>query len=55
MNSRTFEYQGMCLACGGRIAPVLVRAASPRCIDCRDARAPLRADLVERRQARRTA
>jgi hypothetical protein len=38
-----------CLACGGRMADCLIRTASPRCHDCRDARAPLRADLVERR------
>jgi hypothetical protein len=29
------------------MAPCLVRAGSPRCHDCRDANAPLRADLVE--------
>ena len=38
-----------CMACGGQIAPCLVRAGSPRCHDCRDAKAPLRADLVEPR------
>jgi hypothetical protein len=37
----------ICLACGGEMAPCLVRAASPRCHDCRDRRAPLRTDLVE--------
>jgi hypothetical protein len=36
-----------CLACGSQIAPVLVLAASPRCHDCRDIHAPLRADLLE--------
>jgi|tagenome__1003787_1003787.scaffolds.fasta_scaffold20923778_4 hypothetical protein len=36
-----------CLACGGAMAPCLVRAASPRCHDCREQHAPLRADLVE--------
>ena len=36
-----------CLACGGRMADCLIRTASPRCHDCRDARAALRADLVE--------
>jgi hypothetical protein len=37
----------VCLACGGRVAPCLVRAASPRCHDCRERQAPLRAELVE--------
>jgi hypothetical protein len=37
----------VCLACGGEMAPCLVRAASPRCHDCRERQAPLRADLVE--------
>jgi hypothetical protein len=37
----------ICLACGGEMAPCLVRAASPRCHDCRERKAPLRADLVE--------
>jgi hypothetical protein len=37
----------ICLACGGEMAPCLVRAASPRCHDCRERQAPLRADLVE--------
>jgi len=36
-----------CLACGERMAPCLVRAASPRCHDCRDVHAPLLAELVE--------
>jgi hypothetical protein len=36
-----------CLACGSELAPCLVRAASLRCHDCRDAKAPLREDLVE--------
>jgi hypothetical protein len=36
-----------CLACGARMADCLVRTASVRCHDCRDARTPLRADLVE--------
>lgn len=40
-----------CLACGRRMAPCLVRAASPRCHDCRDSHAPLRADLFEGRLA----
>jgi hypothetical protein len=31
------------------MADCLIRTASPRCHDCRDARAPLRADLVEGR------
>jgi hypothetical protein len=38
-----------CMACGGEIAPCLARAGSPRCHDCRDSKAPLRADLVEPR------
>jgi hypothetical protein len=37
----------ICLACGGEMALCLVRAASPRCHDCRERQAPLRADLVE--------
>jgi hypothetical protein len=37
----------ICLACGEGMAPCLVRAASPRCHDCRERQAPLRADLVE--------
>jgi hypothetical protein len=36
-----------CLACGSRMAPSLVLAASLRCHDCRDNHAPLRAELVE--------
>jgi len=36
-----------CLACGGPIASSLAWAGSPRCHDCRDAKAPLRAELVE--------
>ena len=36
----------MCLACGARMADCLIRTGSPRCHDCRDAHAPLRADLV---------
>ena len=43
MHNRLFT----CLACGGRIASSLAWAGSPRCHDCRDAKAPLRADLVE--------
>jgi hypothetical protein len=35
-----------CLACGARMADCLVRTGSPRCHDCRDAQAPLRAELV---------
>src|SRR5262249_35832593 len=38
-----------CMACGGQIAPCLARAGSPRCPHCRDAKALLRADLVEQR------
>ena len=37
----------ICLACGEEMAPCLVRAASPRCHDCRERQDPLRADLVE--------
>jgi len=37
----------ICFACGREMAPCLVRAASPRCHDCREREAPLRADLVE--------
>ena len=61
MSSVTADYQGtrhelasdrvaICLACGGRMADCLIRTASPRCHDCRDARAPFRADLVEGRR-----
>lgn len=35
-----------CLACGGRIAPVLAAVGSPRCHDCRENRAPLRPEFV---------
>jgi hypothetical protein len=35
-----------CLACGTRMAPSLILAASLRCHDCRDAHAPLRPELV---------
>ena len=37
----------ICLACGALMADCLIRTGSPRCHDCRDAHAPLRADLVE--------
>jgi len=37
----------ICLACGTEMAPCLAKAASPRCHDCRERQAPLRADLVE--------
>ena len=40
----------MCLACGARMADCLIRTGSPRCHDCRDARTPLRADLVAGRR-----
>ena len=49
MTSVTPDYLSLCLACGGTITPTLVRAASTRCADCRDADAPLRAQFVERR------
>ena len=39
--------QATCLACGTRMAPSLVIAASLRCHDCRDTQAPLRPELVE--------
>jgi hypothetical protein len=42
----------ICLACGARMADCLIRTGSPRCHDCRDAHAPLRADLVEDRGRR---
>jgi hypothetical protein len=61
MSFATVDYEGTrhelacdhvstCLACGARMADCLIRTASPRCHDCRDARAPLRADLVEDRR-----
>jgi hypothetical protein len=37
----------ICLACGETLPPALARSASLRCHDCRDAGAPLRAELVE--------
>jgi hypothetical protein len=45
--SRMTDRLSTCLACGSPMAQCLVRAASPRCHDCRDTHAPLRADLVE--------
>src|SRR6266536_4916372 len=36
-----------CLACGEPIAPVLRASGSLRCHDCRDRRAPLRAESAE--------
>jgi hypothetical protein len=36
-----------CLACGAQMADCLTRTASLRCHDCRDARAPLHAELVD--------
>jgi hypothetical protein len=41
-----FEHAATCLACGARMADCLIRMGSPRCHDCRDVDAPLRADLV---------
>ena len=41
------ERLSICLACGRRMAPSLVLAASLRCHDCRDAHAPLRPELVD--------
>jgi hypothetical protein len=38
----------ICLACGDTLSPALARSASLRCHDCRDAAAPIRADLLER-------
>jgi hypothetical protein len=40
----------ICLACGDALSPALARSASLRCHDCRDAGAPIRAELVERTQ-----
>lgn len=39
-----------CLACGVTLTPVLQHAASLRCHDCRDTRAPLRRELVDARR-----
>jgi hypothetical protein len=36
-----------CLSCGTTMAACLRRTGSLRCHDCRDANAPLRAELVE--------
>jgi hypothetical protein len=36
----------ICLACGEALPPALERSASLRCHDCRDAAAPIRAELV---------
>lgn len=47
LRSRMTDRLSTCLACASPMAPCLVRAASPRCHDCRDTHAPLRADLVE--------
>jgi hypothetical protein len=44
--AQSFEHAATCLACGARMADCLVRTGSPRCHDCRDTDAPLRADLV---------
>jgi hypothetical protein len=48
---RLRDWLTICLACGREMAPCLVRAASPRCHDCRDTNEPLRADLVDERLA----
>jgi hypothetical protein len=42
----------VCFACGAELVPSLEEAGSLRCQDCRDAAAPLRAQLVrfERRE-----
>jgi hypothetical protein len=48
---RLRDWLSTCMACGREMAPCLVRAASPRCHDCRDSKAPLRADLVDERLA----
>jgi hypothetical protein len=37
----------ICVACGEEMAQCLVTAASPRCPDCRERHAPLRANLLE--------
>jgi len=44
-----------CLACGERLAPVLARAGSLRCHDCRDRRAPLRSELLAQARLRNEA
>jgi hypothetical protein len=36
-----------CFACGGVLPPLLFFTGSVRCQDCRDAKAPLRVELVE--------
>jgi len=36
----------VCLACGGPLAALLFFTGSVRCQDCRDAKAPLRVELV---------
>jgi hypothetical protein len=41
------SYRDTCLACGEPLAPILARAGSLRCHDCRARRAPLRAEVVE--------
>ncbi|MHB8644086.1 MAG: hypothetical protein ACYDA3_14510 [Gaiellaceae bacterium] len=38
----------ICLACGEPLPEALARCASLRCADCRDERAPIRADLLAR-------
>jgi hypothetical protein len=38
----------ICLACGDALSPALERFASLRCHDCRDAGAPIRAELLAR-------
>jgi len=38
----------ICLACGDDLSPALARSTSLRCHDCRDAGAPIRADLLAR-------
>jgi len=40
--------KSICLACGDALSPALERSASLRCHDCRDACAPIRADLLAR-------
>lgn len=50
MPGATNEFQptSVCLACGTALPPALERSASLRCHDCRDADAPIRAELLAR-------
>jgi hypothetical protein len=44
------DHRFFCLACGTTLAKSLALAGSPRCHDCRDVDAPLRADLFARQK-----